>query len=94
LLFLKEGAVEGMSNRIKEEFEAIKDLHSTATLDTDDATEHTWWARKPRSSGPTVGRSGRGRRFTGVERLRFQAGVVVRDVDDYQRMKLEGNPAA
>lgn len=94
LLFLKEGTVEGMSNRIKEELEAIEDLHSASTLDADDATEHTRRRRRRRSRGSAVGRSGGRRRLAGVERLRFQAGVVIRDVDDYQRMKLEGNPAA
>lgn len=94
MLFLKEGTVEGMSIRIKQELEAIEDLHGAATLDADDATEHTRRRRRRRSGGTSVGRSGRGGRLAGVQGLRFQAGVVVRDVDDYQRVKLEGYSAA
>lgn len=78
LLLEEEGAVEGVGEGVVEELEAVEDLDSAAALDADHA------AVDARGQVVVV--------VPGL--LRPDAGVVVGDVDDHQRVKLEGQPAA
>lgn len=75
MLLLEEGTVEGLSDRVIEELEAVEDLDGTAALDADDAAEYT--------GGDSVASVG------GVLGLDLDAGVMIGYVDDDQRVELE-----
>lgn len=91
LLLLEEGSVEGISSRIKQKLETVEDLNRAASLDTDHA------AVNPRilqehyvaGAGAIPGGAGRGWRI----KLSPNPSEVIRDVQDHQRMKLEGEAA-
>lgn len=87
LLLLEEGAVEGAGDGVEDELEAVEDLHGPAALHPDDAPEHP-----RRLPGPSPG--GGGGAVPGAGGLRLDAGVVVGDVHDDERVELEGEPAA
>lgn len=78
LLLEEEGAVEGVGEGVVAELEAVEDLDGAAALDADDAAVDARGQGEGRAPGL----------------LRLDAGVVVGDVDDHQRVELEGQPAA
>lgn len=78
LLLEEEGAVEGVGEGVVQELEAVEDLDGAAALDADHAAVD--------ARGQVEGRA------PGL--LRLDACVVVGDVDDHQRVELEGQPAA
>lgn len=84
LLLLEEGAVQGVGKGVVEELEAVEDLNSSASLDADDASEYADGSRSTAAASAIIS----------VMRLGLEAGVVIRDVDDHQRVELEGQPAA
>lgn len=77
-----------MRKRIKKKLEAVEDLDGAAALNPNHAPEHARHGR----GGPAVG--GRGGAGGGMVGLGLDAGVVIGDVDDHQRMELEGQAAA
>lgn len=88
LLLVEEGAVEGSGDGVEHELEAVEDLHGPAALHPDHAPEHP-----RRLPGPRGGRGG-GRAVPGAGGLGLDAGVVVGDVHDDERVELEGEPTA
>lgn len=99
LLLLEESAIERVSGRIIEQFEAVEDLNSASLLHSNHAPVHARrnWRRNDAVAAVRCG-SGivivivivRCRRWI---HLRLDPGVVIRDVDDDERMKLEGQSA-
>ena len=76
-----------MGDGIEEDLEAVEDLDGAAALDPDDAPEHARCGGDDAVGGG--GGGGRGGGVGGVLGLDLDAGVVVGDVDDHQRMELE-----
>ena len=94
LLLLEEGTVEGVGDGVVKKLEAVEDLNSAAALDADDAPEDAGRRRRSATIGSGTGAGGGGGGGGGVLGLGLDAGVVIRDVDDHQRVELEGQPAA
>lgn len=78
LLLEEEGAVERVGEGVVEDLEAVEDLDSATALDA----YHAAVDARGQVEGSAPGL------------LRLDAGVVVGDVDDHQRVELEGQPAA
>lgn len=94
MLLVEEGAVERVDGGVAQELEAVEYLHGAAPLDPDDAPVHPRGIGRRRGgrigAAVAAGAVGGGRR---VE-LGLDAGVVIGDVEDHQRVELEREAAA
>lgn len=80
-LFFEEGAIKSVGFRVTEDLKAIEYLNGAATLNTD------YTPKDPPSSTSAASTAV-------VQTLSLHTRVVIRDVDDHQRMELERQPTA